>query len=281
MRARLGIALLFVSGSCVLASCGPQPRTPDGGGADGSSGRSEPAAAASARALDPSDVELPPTDAELLARAEVLDASSETSAPEAEAETAPETGTETETEAETDGEAAGAPAQVDPLAPEMPAGPAPGSPEADAELRELLDESTLTQEEFDAAFKGGAGPNVEGDAIVFGPGDRTRKAPKITIGAPTVSPASTAAGKALADVAKADRGQLEACHAMALSKDPQQVGETSLVLEFDDAGTVESASLGAAIGEALDACLISVAEGWKVADAGARTATLPLTLATD
>ncbi|PRQ03880.1 hypothetical protein ENSA5_12490 [Enhygromyxa salina] len=66
----------------------------------------------------------------------------------------------------------------DPLAPIMPSGPEPGSPEADAELAELLDESTLTQEEFDEAFRDG-GPKLDGDQFVFGPNERTRKPPAI------------------------------------------------------------------------------------------------------
>ena len=74
----------------------------------------------------------------------------------------------------------------DPLAPILPSGPEPGSPEADAELTELLEESTLTQDEFDKAFRGG-GPTIDGDQFVFGPNERTRKQPLAEQGEPKSS----------------------------------------------------------------------------------------------
>ncbi len=54
-----------------------------------------------------------------------------------------------------------APDPADPLAPIMPAGPEPGSPEADKELLELLDESTISQDEFDKAFGPGNKPKID------------------------------------------------------------------------------------------------------------------------
>ncbi|NVB36212.1 hypothetical protein G6O69_36640 [Pseudenhygromyxa sp. WMMC2535] len=166
----------------------------------------------------------------------------------------------------------------DPLAPELPSGPAPGTPEADAELLALLDESTLTQDEFDAGFKAGVG--VDGDALSFGAGDRTRKRPKVSVGTPEIRGAKAATAVALRELAEADLRGLETCHAMALSKDASQLGRATLGLRFDASGKVTEVDVGGAevLGEALRACLASVAEGWTLAAAAGATAQLPLSL---
>ncbi|MCA9682258.1 MAG: hypothetical protein KC457_08685, partial [Myxococcales bacterium] len=171
--------------------------------------------------------------------------------------------------------------EVDPLAPELPKGPEPGSPEADAELAALLDESEITQEEFDAAFRGG-GPRVDGDALLFGAGDRTRKRPKISFGKVTAT-AGKVEDEALRALVKADIEQLEACHAMALTKDPGQLGAAKLRLRYDKAGKVVEAEIlqeTPKLSEALCACLSSVAEGWTLAAAKGATVELPLALST-
>ena len=164
-------------------------------------------------------------------------------------------------------------APADPLAPLLPEGPEPGSPEADAELQDLLDESTLTQDEFDRAFRGGAGPNVDGDRLVFGPNERTRERPKITI---------TTEADDLRALARASMAELEACYVMALSKTPSAAGSVTLVLRYGAKGEVEDASAapGSPLGASLDRCLASVAEGWTLNPSARGEARITLELAT-
>jgi hypothetical protein len=166
----------------------------------------------------------------------------------------------------------------DPLAPILPSGPEPGSPEADAELAALLEESTLTQEEFDKAFRNGAGPNVRDDQLVFGGG---RKQPVVKLGAPKLLEGSLDTGKLLA-LAQTDERKLIGCHAMALANDPNAKGSVTLRISSDASGAVTKVehSGGVGLGDALIACLASAAKGWRVPEASKATVELPLTLST-
>lgn len=65
-------------------------------------------------------------------------------------------------------EPASEPVEQEPADPLSPPVAKPGSPDPDAELDALLEESTLTQEEFDAAF-GKNKPRIEGDQFVLKP----------------------------------------------------------------------------------------------------------------
>ncbi|KIG18749.1 hypothetical protein DB30_07764 [Enhygromyxa salina] len=172
-------------------------------------------------------------------------------------------------------------AEPQPAAPALPLGPEPGSPEADAELAELLDESTLTQEEFDAAFRG-AGPKIEGDQFVFGDNERPRGRPLVEVGTPSASGAkvtpSTLAD--LADMARASQRDLEGCYALALGKDPNLAGSVTLGLRFDAKGRVETAKIegSSPLGVALDRCLVSVADRWSCKAAAGASVRVPLKL---
>jgi hypothetical protein len=177
------------------------------------------------------------------------------------------------------GAAAGEPERpADPLAPILPSGPEPGSPEADAELAALLDESTLTQAEFDAAFRG-TKPKIDGDQFVFGAGERTRKAPVVTIGTPTVTGSKVAASE-LASLAKADLRGFEGCLAVALAEAPTTAGSVTLRVVFDGDGHVSEARVegGASLGAPLRSCLAAVADDWQLAAAAKATVGVPLSL---
>ena len=178
-------------------------------------------------------------------------------------------------------EAGPEPEPSDPLAPILPSGPEPGSPEADAELAELLEESTLTQEEFDAAFRDSK-PKIAGDQFVFGPGDRTRKRPVITIGGPKIENSKLAASE-ISALAKAHLRGFEGCLAVALTEAPSTKGSVTLRVRFDAKGEAESATIegGAALGEPLRECLAAVADNWSLAGAAGATVAVALTLASE
>jgi hypothetical protein len=164
-----------------------------------------------------------------------------------------------------------------PLAPILPSGPKPGSPEADAELAELLEESTLTQEEFDAAFRKNK-PKIEGDQFVFGPGDRTRKAPVVSLGTPKIE-GSTIAASELTKLAKAHLRGFEGCLAVALVDNPDTKASVTLRVRFDKQGKVSEAKAeGAAAGAALRECLAAVASNWTLAGAAGASVELLLSL---
>lgn len=205
--------------------------------------------------IESPEQELPPTDAE----AEVEPEGQHEPAPEPEAKQAPS----------------------DSLAPILPDAPEPGSPEADAELAELLEESTLTQEEFDAAFRNSK-PKVAGDQFVFGPGDRTRKRPVISFGTPKIENSKLAASE-ISALAKAHVRGFEGCLAVALTDNPSTKGSVTLRLRFDAKGKAESATIegGAALPEPLRECLAAVADSWTLADAAGATVGLSLTLASE
>ncbi|PRQ01161.1 hypothetical protein [Enhygromyxa salina] len=175
-------------------------------------------------------------------------------------------------------EAPESPPAADAAASIQPSGPAPGTPEADAELAELLDESTLTQEEFDSAFRGG-GPKIEGDQFMFGPNERPRGRPLVDIGAPTVTGSSVAPSK-LADMAQASQRDLVGCYALALGKAPKLAGAVTLKLRFDAGGKVSAATIegSSPLGAALDRCLVSVADAWSLAAAAGASVRVPLKL---
>ena len=257
----------------LLLACGEPSSTgsgPAAGSAGGNAAKPEPAAA---------NTTPEPVSAAATSPVSVAEAIAEVEAAAAAGEAEPnETGV-----AEPNGEPAEAeptaPAEpADPLAPILPSGPEPGSPEADAELAELLDESTLTQEEFDKAFKG-SNPKIDGDQFVFGAGDRTRKAPKLTIGTPTVAGSKLAASEVKA-LAEADRRKLEGCLAVALSSAPNTKGSVTLRVVFDDKGAAKSATSegGASLGAPLRECLSAVAREWSLAGAAGATVSQPLTL---
>lgn len=172
------------------------------------------------------------------------------------------------------------PEPTDPLAPILPDGPEPGSPEADAELAELLDESTITQEEFDKAFRGG-GPNIQDDQFVFGPGQRNRATPVLEIGKPRVDAGSVTVAE-LEALARADERKLLGCHAVALTEDPASKGSVELRLRFDAGGTKAAVTLegGEALAPSLVSCLIAVAESWRPKSAGGAKLAVPLELST-
>jgi hypothetical protein len=168
----------------------------------------------------------------------------------------------------------------DPLAPILPDGPEPGSPEADAELAALLDESTLTQEEFDKAFRGG-GPNIQGDQFVFGPGERNRATPVLSIGKVRVESGSVAVAD-LEALVRADERKLLACHAVALTENPSSKGSVELHLVFDATGTKPTVVVegGKALVPSLVSCLITVAESWRPKGAAKAKLVVPLVLST-
>lgn len=164
----------------------------------------------------------------------------------------------------------------DPLAPVLPSGPEPGSPEADAELAELLEESTISQEEFDRAFRGG-GPQLDGDQFVLGPGTRAR--PVVRVGQPRVREGSLdpAAAKARAE---AELGDFVGCYALASKDAPGREGSIVLRLRFGADASVASTSAegGAGLGSSLRDCLASVPADWKLPGAAGATLELPLSL---
>lgn len=172
------------------------------------------------------------------------------------------------------------PGSADPLAPILPDGPEPGSPEADAELIELLDESELTQAEFDEAFRGG-GPNIQGDQLVFGPGERSRAMPVLEIGKVRVEAGAVAVADLQAIVA-ADERELLACHAVALTEDPNSKAKVELRLEFDATGSKPTVTLqgAGALASSLRSCLIAVAESWRPKGASKAKLVVPLELST-
>jgi hypothetical protein len=182
-----------------------------------------------------------------------------------------------QTEGDTEASLAPAPgeAPADPLAPVLPSAPEPGTPEADAELAELLEESKITQEEFDRAFRG-SGPKIEGDQFVF---DRARARPEVRVGQPRVGEGSLdpAAAKALAE---AELREFVGCYAMALAETPGLEGSVVLRLRFGADARVASTSLegGAKLGSSLRDCLGSVPANWSLPGAAGATVELPLSL---
>jgi hypothetical protein len=169
----------------------------------------------------------------------------------------------------------------DPLAPILPSGPEPGSPEADAELAELLEESTLTQEEFDAAFRGNK-PNINDDQFVWGAGERTRKQPVVSVGTPKIEGSSIAASE-ISSLVKAHLRGYEGCLAVALTEDPKTAGTITLRVRFDAKGGASSSSVegGAALGESLRECLATVGDNWSLAAAAGATVSVSLTLGSE
>jgi hypothetical protein len=168
----------------------------------------------------------------------------------------------------------------DPLAPILPDGPEPGSPEADAELAALLDESTITQDEFDKAFRGG-GPNIEGDQFVFGPNDRKRAQPLLGVGTPRVVQGKVTVAE-LEALVRADERKLLGCYAVALTEAPTLVGAPTLHLRFDEGGATPTATITGAEGlpRALTDCLLAAAKAWRPANAAGAKLEIPLTLST-
>jgi hypothetical protein len=168
----------------------------------------------------------------------------------------------------------------DPLEPILPDGPEPGSPEADAELAALLDESTITQDEFDKAFRGG-GPNIQDDQFVFGPNDRKRAQPVLGIGTPRVVQGKVAVAD-LESLVRADERKLLGCYAVALTEAPTLVGTPTVNLRFDEAGTNPTTTItgGEGLPRALTDCLLAVAKSWRPAGAASAKLEVPLTLST-
>lgn len=194
--------------------------------------------------------------------------------PHAEGEGEGETETQTETETQSPSEPS------DPLAPILPEGPEPGSPEADAELAALLDESTITQDEFDQAFRGG-GPNIRDDQLVFGPNQRTRAEPMLRVGQPRVVQGKVAVAE-LEALVRADERKLLGCHAVALTEDPTIKGAPTLHLRFDASGTTSTITItgGESLPRALTDCLLAVAKTWRPAGAAGAKLEVRLTLST-
>lgn len=182
------------------------------------------------------------------------------------------------TEPSTEPPALAEPQNEDPLAPILPTDPEPGSPEADAELAALLDESTITQDEFDEAFRGG-GPNVRDDQLKFG---GQRRVPVIGVGTPKISAGKLSAAE-LKALVQADERKLIGCHAMALTNDPKATGSVTLRLRFDGQGAVAAVEHegGSALGSELLACLASVANTWRPANAADAKVDVPLTLSVE
>jgi hypothetical protein len=198
---------------------------------------------------------------------------------EPEIDTASETGSsEVEPLGESLGESLGEP--TDPLAPILPEGPEPGSPEADAELTALLDESTITQDEFDQAFRGG-GPTMKDDQFVFGPNQRTRAQPVLDIGKPRVVQGKVDVAK-LEALVRADERKLLGCYAVALTEDPTVHGSPTLHLRFDENGSNPTTTIagGDALPRALADCLLAVAKTWRPSGAAGAKLEVPLTLST-
>jgi hypothetical protein len=168
----------------------------------------------------------------------------------------------------------------DPLEPILPDGPEPGSPEADAELAALLDESTITQDEFDKAFRGG-GPNIQDDQLVFGPNDRKRAQPVLGVGTPRVVQGKVGVSE-LEALVRADERKLLGCYAVALTEAPTLVGAPTLHLRFDEGGTNSTATItgGEGLPRALTDCLLTVAKAWRPASAAGAKLEVPLTLST-
>lgn len=174
-------------------------------------------------------------------------------------------------------EAAPEPEPADPLAPILPSGPEPGSPESDAELAELLEESTLTQEEFDAAFRKNK-PQIAGDQFVFGPGDRTRKGPVVAIGTPKIDGAKISAAK-ISELAEDHLRGFEGCLAVALTDNPEINTSVTLRVRFDAKGEVDDAKVeGGAAGASLRECLAAVADNWSLAGAAGASVEVLLSL---
>lgn len=168
----------------------------------------------------------------------------------------------------------------DQLAPVPPSGPEPGSPESDAELLALLDESTITQDEFAKAFGGGKDPKLGDDEqFMFGAGERSRDRSKVSIGSASVS-AGKVAPADIEALARGDLHDLEVCHAMALSKDPAELGRVTLTIEIDAKGVVNRVEVESKLSAALNECLGSVADGWKLDGGSKATVRLQLTLST-
>jgi hypothetical protein len=168
----------------------------------------------------------------------------------------------------------------DPLAPILPDGPEPGSPQADAELAALLDESTITQDEFDKAFRGG-GPNIQDDQFVFGPNERKRAQPVLGVGTPRVVQGKVAVAE-LEALVRADERKLLGCYAVALTEAPTLVGAPTLHLRFDEAGSTSTATItgGEGLPRALTDCLLAAAKTWRPAGAEGAKLEVPLTLST-
>ena len=265
-------ALILAATVVSLTACSTEPAAHKPAAAKTAANQAEPSQNTEPPA-SPSETNTP---AEVPAGAvEAMDAIAEAAASdtgaavEAEAELAPEAGA---------GET-GAPS--DALEPELPEGPEPGSPEADAELLALLDESTLTQEEFERGF-GKDGPKIDGDAFEFGPNSRTRGQPEVRAGR-----IEGPAAKALEGLVESQQNKLVSCLGMALTKDASATGSVTLRVELDGQGGVSEvapgeSSLGGAseIREALLGCLISVVEDWQLPDTKAGSTDLPLSLST-
>lgn len=182
-------------------------------------------------------------------------------------EPAPEVGTNATTSA-----AAPEPAP----APEPSATTAPEpTPESDAELLALLDDSTLTQDEFANAFGTAKAPKIDAEGeFQLGAIERSR----IEVGAATAR-----AGKpdlaGVETLAKADVHELEACHAMALRKDDAALGKLVLALAFDAAGNVKAVTVTSKLPKALTDCVASVAKAWSSPKSANSELELALTLA--
>lgn len=168
------------------------------------------------------------------------------------------------------------PAEPTPSEPAAaPSGPEPGSPESDAELLALLDDSTLTQDEFANAFGSAKAPKIDAEGeFELGAVERSR----VEIGAATArSGKPDLAG--VEALAKADVHELEACHAMALRKDDQALGKLVLALAFDGGGKLESVAVTSKLPKSLTDCIASVAKRWSSPKSAGSELELALTLA--
>jgi hypothetical protein len=200
--------------------------------------------------------------------------------PQIEPQAPPQIEPQVEGEGELAGETESPREPTDPLAPILPEGPEPGSPEADAELAALLDESTITQDEFDKAFRGG-GPTIKDDQLVFGPNQRTRAQPMLGVGQPRVLQGKVTVAE-LEALVLADERKLLGCHAVALTDDPTIKGAPTLHLRFDESGSNPTITItgGDALPRALTECLLAVAKTWRPAGAAGAKLEVPLTLST-
>lgn len=187
---------------------------------------------------------------------------------------------EAEAEAQLVGETESPSEPSDPLAPILPDAPEPGSPEADAELAALLDESTITQDEFDRAFRGG-GPTVQDDQLVFGPNQRTRAQPLLGVGTPRMVQGKVPVAQ-LETLVRADERKLLGCYAVALTEDPNIVGAPTLHLQFDESGAKAMVSITGddSLPRPLTDCLLAVAKTWRPTNAAGAKLEVPLTLST-